>query len=72
METLTPLVTNFVMVEAYRIAARAMCSRCAEGVPAIKEDAGYVHKLNSTGGVIEEPCQAGPIHALIEKLSEVQ
>lgn len=76
MASMTTIVTKFVIVEAYRIAARAVCSRCAEGVPVVKlpyldDTVELIHEIpHEQLGTVEENCQAAPIHALIEKLNE--
>ncbi len=61
---------------AYWQAARAMCSRCAEGLPVIKlpytdGTIELIHQVSYKFGMAEENCPAAPIHALIERLNEV-
>lgn len=71
------LLTKLITRDAYLMAARAMCSRCAEGVPVIvltflNGESRLIHKLNSPVGMVEETCQAAPIHELIDRLNEVK
>lgn len=72
------IIIKTAMNEAYWQAARAMCSRCAEGLPVIKlpyrdGTIELVHQMpHSKLGKVEENCPAAPIHALIEKLNEVE
>lgn len=68
---------NQILTIAYWNAARAMCSRCAEGVPVIKlphrdDTVELIHQVSYKFGMAEENCQAAPIHALIDALNEAQ
>lgn len=63
------------MTEAYWQAARAMCTNCAKGVPAITlkfldGKTELIHQVSSRVGMVEENCRAAPIRAIIEKLNE--
>lgn len=70
------LLTKLITRDAYLMAARAVCSRCAEGVPVVKlpyldDTVELIHEIPHTKlGKVEENCQAAPIRALIEKLDE--
>lgn len=66
-------IIKTAMNEAYWQAARAMCSRCADGWRVFRRHGGFVHQVGSQGvEMVEEFCWATPIHALIEKLNGVQ
>lgn len=70
-------IIKTAMNEAYWQAARAMCSRCAKGVPVVKlpfldGTIELIHQVGARFGMFEENCKAAPIHALIEKLNEVE
>jgi hypothetical protein len=65
-----------LMLTCYEMSARAMCKRCAEGVPVVKlpyldDTVELIHEIHhSKLGKVEENCHAAPIHALIAKLNE--
>ena len=67
------IIIKTAMNEAYWQAARAMCSYCGKGNIPTKNPytAGWwEHKIQHLKYTPD--CSAGPIHALIEKLNEVQ
>lgn len=66
------LLIKAAMNEAYWQAARAVCSYCSQGnIPACTIVPGWwEHKMPHLDHKTD--CEAGPIHALIEKLSEEQ
>lgn len=74
---LTKELIKVAMNEAYWSAARAMCRRCAEGVPVVKlpcldDTVELIHEIpHERLGKVEENCQAARIHELIEKLNGV-